>query len=128
MVSNNLSLVENTNSILLLSKIASEYRIRIIAPHLNDLITLMTIKELIEAKLREALNVEHIEVINESHLHAGHAHGGIDTHFRLVLVSQDFEGKRPVARQQMVYKILNELINNPVHALAMQTLTSAEWQ
>ena len=88
----------------------------------------MTVKDTIETKLKAELNLEHIEVINESHLHAGHAHGGIDTHFRITVVSTDFEGKRPVARQQLIYKILNDMINNPVHALAMQTLTPQEWQ
>ena len=88
----------------------------------------MTVKDTIETKLKAELNLEHLEVINESHLHAGHAHGGIDTHFRITVVSTDFEGKRPVARQQLIYKILNDMINNPVHALAMQTLTPQEWQ
>lgn len=88
----------------------------------------MSIQETIEKKIKEQLNITHLEVINESHLHAGHAHGGVDTHFRVVVVAEDFVGKRKVARQQLIYKILDELINNPVHALAMQTETPQEWQ
>jgi len=87
----------------------------------------MSIQEIIESKLSTELSVEHLEVINESHLHAGHAHGGVDTHFKVIIVSPDFNGKRKVARQQSVYGILAELINNPVHALAMQTMTPEEW-
>ena len=88
----------------------------------------MSIQQLIENKISTHLSVEHLEVINESHLHAGHAHGGVDTHFKVILVSSDFNGKRKVARQQTVYQVLAELINNPVHALAMQTMTPEEWR
>lgn len=87
----------------------------------------MSIQQLIENKISAHLSIEHLEVINESHLHAGHAHGGVDTHFKVIVVSKDFEGKRKVARQQTIYQILAEQINNPVHALAMQTMTPDEW-
>ncbi|MEW6982690.1 BolA family protein [Colwelliaceae bacterium 6471] len=88
----------------------------------------MSIQQLIKNKISEHLSIEHLEVINESHLHAGHAHGGVDTHFKVIVVSKDFEGKRKVARQQTIYQILAEQINNPVHALAMQTMTPDEWR
>jgi len=87
----------------------------------------MSIQKIIEAKISEQLDVTHLEVINESHLHAGHAHGGKETHYKVIVVSADFSGKFKVARQKMIYKILADMINNPVHALAMQTSTPEEW-
>jgi BolA protein len=87
----------------------------------------MLVQQLIETKIREQLDITHLEVINESHLHAGHAHGGTETHYKVIVVSADFTGKLKVARQKIIYKILADMINNPVHALAMQTCTPDEW-
>ncbi len=88
----------------------------------------MSVQQTLESRISEQLSIVHLEVINESHHHAGHAHGGAETHYKVVVVSADFEGKRKVARQQMIYKIVNDMINNPVHALAMQTFTPEEWK
>ena len=51
-----------------------------------------------------------------------------ETHFKLVLVSDAFDGMMPVRRHQMLYKILAEELDGPVHALALHTHTPAEWQ
>ncbi len=80
------------------------------------------IKQEIEKRLQEALEPTHIEVIDESHLHAGHvgARPTGNTHFRLKITSPKFNDLKPVARHQLVYKILSDLMNNPIHALAME--------
>ncbi len=85
-------------------------------------------RERIEAKLTEGLAPTHIEVIDESHLHAGHA-GARDGagHYRAVLVSDRFEGLSRVKRQQLVYGLLDGLMGPEIHALSMQTLTPSEW-
>jgi BolA protein len=83
----------------------------------------------IESRLREALEAEHVTVVDESHLHAGHAgarEGG--GHFRALVVSSRFEGKNAVARQRMVYAALAEEMGREIHALSMQTLTPTQWQ
>jgi BolA protein len=83
----------------------------------------------IEQALREGLGALHVEVVDESHLHAGHAgaaSGG--GHFRATLVSPRFEGLSRVARQRLVYAALGELMQREIHALAMTTLTPAEWK
>jgi len=82
----------------------------------------------IEAKLRRALEAEHVTVIDESHRHAGHpgAQGG--GHFRAVVVSHRFESRSPVERQRLVYAVLSEEMGGEVHALSMQTLTPAQWR
>jgi BolA protein len=82
----------------------------------------------IEAKLSEGLSPTHIEVIDESHLHAGHV-GARDGagHYRAVLVSDRFEGLSRVKRQQLVFGLLEGEMGPEIHALSMQTLTPAEW-
>jgi len=82
----------------------------------------------IEAELRERLAAVHVEVIDESHLHVGHAgarEGG--GHFRAVVVSVRFEGKAPVQRQRLVYDALENAMGTEIHALSMKTMTPAEW-
>jgi BolA protein len=86
----------------------------------------------IEAKLRAALKPLHLEIVDESARHAGHAgvrghaREGGETHFRVMVVSQAFEGQSRVARQRMVYDALSHELANGVHAVAMTTLTPAE--
>jgi acid stress-induced BolA-like protein IbaG/YrbA len=53
---------------------------------------------------------------------------GDGQHFFATIVSQAFEGKRPIARHQLVYAALGERMRAEIHALSMKTLTPAEWQ
>ena len=83
----------------------------------------------IESLLRERLGARHVEVIDESHLHAGHAGAaGGAGHFRAVVVSPLFQGKSLVDRQRLVYAALAEMMGPEIHALAMQTLTPEQWK
>ncbi len=82
----------------------------------------------IEAKLRGGLDAVHVEVVDESHLHAGHAgaaSGG--GHFRAVIVSAQFDGENAVQRQRRVYAVLSEEMVDEIHALSMRTLTPEQW-
>jgi BolA protein len=82
----------------------------------------------IEAALRERLAAVHVEVVDESHLHAGHA-GARDGrgHFRALVVSPRFEGLSRVAAQRLVYEALAEELRTEIHALSLRTLSPAEW-
>ena len=82
----------------------------------------------IEKELRERLAAIHVDVIDESHLHAGHV-GSRDGggHFRAVVVSTRFEGRTPVQRQRLVYQALEDSMGSDIHALSMRTLTPAQW-
>jgi BolA protein len=83
----------------------------------------------IEALLRERLAAQVVEVIDESALHAGHAGAaGGAGHFRALVVSPRFEGMSLVERQRLVYGALAEMLSAEIHALAMQTLTPAQWE
>lgn len=85
----------------------------------------MTIEQTIRNKVEQAFAPTNIIILNESHMHAGPA---ANSHFNLTLVSDQFEGKRPVSRHQMVYKVLADELAGEVHALALHLFTSAEWQ
>jgi BolA protein len=83
----------------------------------------------LEAKLRDRLEATHVEVIDESHLHVGHA-GARDGggHFRAVIVSEKFAGLNRVSAQQLVYQSIEEWMGGEIHALSMKTFTPAEWE
>lgn len=85
----------------------------------------MSMKQRIEQKLTQNLPVLHLEVINESHMHS--VPPGSESHFKVLLVSDAFEGKRKVGRHQQVYGILAEEMQSGIHALALHTYTRAEW-
>jgi len=51
-----------------------------------------------------------------------------NTHFQAVVVADEFDGMRPVARHQRVYRCLGELVGNEIHALSIRALTPAEWR
>ncbi|NIA27024.1 MAG: BolA/IbaG family iron-sulfur metabolism protein [Desulfobulbaceae bacterium] len=53
---------------------------------------------------------------------------GDNTHFEALVVTQEFEGKRSIARHQLVYKCLGALVGNEIHALSIRALTPDEWQ
>lgn len=76
------------------------------------------------------LNPRYIDLQNESINHAGYFEGK-ESHFKLTIVSEDFAGKRLVARHQMVYAAVNSLLTQgggTVHALAIHAYTPDEWQ
>jgi BolA protein len=84
----------------------------------------MSIQENIETKL-QALEPEHLEVVNESHMH--NVPEGSESHFKVTAVSKQFEGKMLVARHRMVNALLAEELSGQIHALALHTLTPEEW-
>lgn len=87
-----------------------------------------SIQKQIENLLNDALTPSFLEVVNDSHLHAGHAHGSTDSHFRVTIASPKFEGIRQVKRHQEIYRVLAPLMDNPIHALAIHSHSDAEYQ
>jgi BolA protein len=75
-----------------------------------------------------ALDPLSLELVDESEMHRGHA-GWSDaggTHWRLSIVSPRFAGQSTVARHRMVYQALGELMQNPIHALAITARSPEE--
>ena len=85
----------------------------------------MTVAETIEAKLRSSLEPSHLDVVNESHMHS--VPPGSESHFKVVIVSDRFDGLPLIRRHQTVNRILENELREHVHALSMQTLTASEW-
>lgn len=88
----------------------------------------MTMEERIRDALMAGLAPQELQIIDESSLHAGHAGArpGGETHYRITVISDKFEGVGRVQRQQMVYGLLDEAFNAGLHALAMTTKTPTE--
>lgn len=86
----------------------------------------MTVQATIEQKILSSLTPAHLEVINESYMHS--VPPGSESHFKLVIVSDSFDGESRVKRQQAVNRILVDEFAAGLHALSMQTLTPDEWQ
>lgn len=84
------------------------------------------IAQRITQKLTQTFQPAHLEVHNESHMHS--VPPGSETHFKVVLASDAFAGKRQVQRHQAIYACLAEELQNGVHALALHTFSPDEWQ
>ncbi len=82
-------------------------------------------QQTITDKLQQAFSPEHLEVINESHMH--NVPEGSESHFKVVLVSDEFQGKMLIARHRLVNKALETELNSGIHALALHTMTMQEW-
>jgi BolA family transcriptional regulator, general stress-responsive regulator len=88
----------------------------------------MSVADTIRRKLTEQLAPVRLELVDESHRHAGHlgTRPEGETHFALTIVSAAFAGMRRVARQRLVYAALAAELAGPVHALSLTTLTPDE--
>jgi len=88
----------------------------------------MTMVDSIRENLTDAFSPEQLEIVDESHLHAGHsgARPGGETHFRVDIVAASFEGQSRVARQRDVYKALAAQMADSIHALALTTRSPSE--
>jgi len=85
----------------------------------------MQVKNTIEKKLSEALGLLHMDVVNESQNH--NVPPNSETHFKVTLVSQEFNGLGLVKRHQKIYGFLKDELAGGVHALALHTYTEQEW-
>lgn len=78
----------------------------------------------IESILRErlgGLRPTQLEIVDESHLHAGHPVQGGSANFRLLITSPDFVGKTPLQAQRMVYSAAGDLMQVAIHSLSITT-------
>lgn len=85
----------------------------------------VTVANIITHKLTENFSPTHLEVLNESHRH--HVPPNSETHFKVVLVSEQFDGLRLLARHRLVNSCLAHELATGVHALSIHTFTQSEW-
>ncbi len=82
--------------------------------------------ELIRECLEETLNPTELEIVDDSHLHAGHSgHGGAG-HFQVHIVSEKFNGLATLARHRLVYSALENMMQTEIHALSIKAETPNE--
>ena len=88
----------------------------------------MTTKDTITKKLSEAFSPENLDVVDESHLHEGHAghRPNGETHFRVYIVSKAFEGKSRIDRHRMINSVLAAELTGSIHALAIKAHAPGE--
>lgn len=84
------------------------------------------LEKAIRAKLEQATGAEVLEVLNESRMH--NVPSDAETHFRVVVVSNRFEGANRLQRHRAIHRALADELAGPVHALAVDALTPAEWR
>ena len=88
----------------------------------------MSLHSRMREKLMIALNPTRLDLVNESHLHAGHSSspGTGESHFRLLIVSDNFIGKSRVARHRIVNDVVRDELRDGVHALAIKAVAPGE--
>lgn len=84
------------------------------------------IEQSIIQKLEQHFSPEHLSVVNESFMHS--VPPGSESHFKVILVSEQFSGLRQVPRHQKIYGVLADELAGEVHALALHTYTPQEWE
>lgn len=82
---------------------------------------------IIEQRINDALQPTHLTVIDDSHLHAGHAgaQGGAG-HYRAQIISSTFSGKNSIARHRQVYALFADMMPKEIHALSLECKTPEE--
>lgn len=86
----------------------------------------MNVKTFITNTLSAALTPEFLLVEDESHQH--NVPEGAQSHFKVTIATDAFEGKRLIQRHRQINELLAEALQGPVHALALHTFTPQEWQ
>lgn len=89
----------------------------------------MSLMAQIEEKINLALSPEHLEVINESHLHAGHQpgfDGKGESHLRIRIVASSFDGMNRIMRHRRINELLKDELERGLHALAIDAKTPDE--
>ena len=86
----------------------------------------MVIQNRIEKKLSEAFQLEYFEVLNESYQH--NVPENSESHFKVVLISSEFEGLKLIVRHKKVNQVLAAELQDEIHALAVHTFTPDEWR
>ena len=86
----------------------------------------MTRYDTIRERLTTTLAPIQLQLQDDSHLHAGHAGAKQGGHYTVRIVSSKFFGLRPMARHQLVYSSLGNLMNTDIHALSITALSPDE--
>ena len=88
----------------------------------------MSMSDIITEKLNNAFSPQSLNIVNESHLHAGHGDHVLsgESHFRVHIVSEAFKGKTRLERHRMINSLLAAELRDRVHALAIHATAPGE--
>ena len=88
----------------------------------------MRVAETIDKKLTDAFTPKHLDIEDQSHLHAGHAGAreGGQSHFKVDISADAFAGKSRLDRQRMIHAVLADELEGPVHALTLSARDPSE--
>ncbi|EGC34677.1 hypothetical protein DICPUDRAFT_153091 [Dictyostelium purpureum] len=84
------------------------------------------IKKSIVEKLTNKFTPSHLEVINESYMHS--VPRGSETHFKVIIVSNEFDGKTMISQHRSINETLKDEFKNGVHALSIHSTTPLKWE
>ena len=84
----------------------------------------MSMQSIIQDKVENLFEPQHLSIINESHLHGG---SSMESHFKLTIVSDFFSELTPVKRHQKVYQLLSQELSDNLHALSLHLYSPEEW-
>ena len=76
--------------------------------------------EMIRERLEKEFSPSALEIIDDSHMHAGHASAGGAGHFTVKITAEAFAGKMPLQRHKMVFAALDDLMQSEIHALSIE--------
>lgn len=80
----------------------------------------------LRASIEQAFEPEYFELENESHMHS--VPPGSETHFRLLVVADIFDGKSRIDRSRLVNEMIKPYMTRGLHALSQRTFTPPEWE
>ncbi len=82
--------------------------------------------EAIKERITTKLQPVQLDIVDESHLHAGHSgHGGAG-HFAVTITSETFNGKSLIERHRLVYLAVDDLMKTEIHALSIKAISIDE--
>ena len=87
----------------------------------------MNIKDTIENKLKEHMEVKYIDISDTTGQHVNHQNFDGGHHLSAIIVSDNFKSIGLIDRHRLVYQALGSLIKNEIHAFSMKTFTESEW-
>jgi BolA family transcriptional regulator, general stress-responsive regulator len=80
----------------------------------------------IRERLTNQLQPTLLDVIDESHLHVGHAGAGSAGHFAVAITAEAFNGKSLIEQHRLVYQAVDDLMRSEIHALSIKVIASDE--
>ncbi len=88
----------------------------------------MSLQSKIEKRLHDHIDIDHLEIMDETGKHIHHQNFDGGAHLSSIIVSSSFNGLELLERHKKIYLALGDMIKKEIHALSMKTYTLEEWQ